>query len=364
MRCESAWELLGASLDGALTPAEEETLQAHLEECPRCRVLQAELMGIHTACGELDAAVPAELKERILSALPSQKPSKSRHWQRWGAMAAALAIIAMAAWRLPHHIYQGESDARPAGGSPSQEVAVEPRGGETMTQTTGAYEFMGYDDTVADEIPPYVTGESVNVNAYVPPAATADTETPAEITVYKGLLDETELESAKFSSTTQTSAVFDLAGSMDEESGVAVHGDAGAGTGEQVAPVSVSPRVATGGMENGSTTDGVDTAVPENAPVMSEAEWAVTAEQLETVTETADVFAVYCGVLTLDAYEPEAEYPALLLENGDTWYSLPAQDFAQLIQTLDQAGLPYELRLVGEDISPDAPEGLVIVPAP
>lgn len=356
MKCENALELLSASLDGALTPAEEETLQAHLQQCPRCRALQAELMGIHTACGELDAAVPAGLKERILSALPPQKATKSRHWQRWGAMAAALAIIAMAAWRLPHDLYTHD-ESLPQG-NPSQEAAVEPRSGEMATQTTGTDGFMGY-DTVDDEIPPYVVGEGVNVNAYVPsPAATADAETPAEAAVYKALLDENELESAKFSSTTQTSAVFDLAGSMDEESGVAVHGDADAGA--EVAPVSVGPRMATGGMEKTALTDGVD-AVLEDAPVMNEAEWSVAAEQLEPVTEVADEFAVYCGVLTLEGYQLQRDYPALLLENGDTWYSLPAQDFAELIETLDKAGQAYELRLSGDDISADAPEGLVIV---
>lgn len=365
MKCESVAELLCASLDGALTPAEEKLLQAHVEECPRCRALQAELMGIHTACGELDAAVPAELKERILNALPSQKAAKSRHWQRWGAMAAALAIIAMAAWRLPHQLDQGASDVRPPAGAPTAEAAVEPLSGE-MVHATGAHEFKGYDDdTVADEIPPYVDGEGVNVNAYVPSAATttAGTGEVAEAAIYETSLDKDEPSAAKlFSKKAKTSAQSDLAESVDTdgETGVAVQGNADAGA--EATPVSYGSRMAVSGAGNGSATGGVDTAVAEVAPITNEGEWPVAAEPLEPVVETADAFAVYCGVLTLDVYQPEAEYPTLLLENGDIWYSLPAQDFAALIEALDEAGQPYELRLSGDGISPDAPEGLVVVP--
>lgn len=362
MTCESVLELLCASLDDTLTPAEAETLQAHLKECPHCRALQVELIGIHTACGELDVAVPPELKERILDVLPVQKASKSRHWQRWGAMAATVAIIAMAAWRLPHHLDQGESNLRPAAGVSTEEAAVEPRSWETTTQTTGANEFRGYDTLTDDELPPYVNGEGVNVNAYVPsPAEPADTDMEAEAAVHGVVQDQVDLSAAKLYKVAQTSAPSNLAetGGVFADTGVGVQADGG----DEPAPPSMSLRMATVSTEDGVPAGGVDTAVPEIAPVMNEAEWSVTAEPLEPVTETANVFAVYCGVLTLEGYQPEEEYPALLLENGDTWYTLPAQDFAELVQGLDEAGLAYELRLSGEDISPDAPEGLVIAPA-
>lgn len=363
MSCENVLELLCASLDGTLTPAEEETLQAHLQACPRCRALQAELMGIHAACGELDVAVPAELKERILNALPAQKAAKSRHWQRWGAMAAALAIIAMAAWQLPHHLYQGESSDLLVAGDPTEEAAIEPRDEETTAQTTETNEFRGYDTQADDELPPYVNGEGVNVNAYVPsPAGPADTDMAAEAAVYSVAQDQIDLSAAKLYKGAQTTAPSDRAetGGVFADTGVAVYGDADGGV-EPAAP-SMGSRMATASTEDGIPAGGVDTAVPEIAPVMNEIEWSVTAEPLEPVVETEDEFAVYCGVLTLDAYQPEEEYPALLLENGDTWYTLPAQDFAELVQGLDEAGLAYELRLSGEDISPDAPDGLVIVP--
>lgn len=364
MTCESVLELLCASLDGTLTPAEEETLQAHLQACPHCRALQAELMGIHAACGELDVAVPAQLKERILNALPTQNPSKSRHWQRWGAMAAAVAIIAMAAWQLPHHLDQGESNVRPAADVSTEEAAVEPYRGETTTQTTGTYEFFGYDTQADDELPAYVNGQGVDVNAYIPsPVSPADTDAAAEAAVYGVLQDQVDLSAAKLYKVAQTSAPSDLAeiGGVAADATVSVEADADSGA--EIAPASLGPRIAPVPTEYSVPAGGIDTAVPETAPVMNEVEWSVTTEQLEAVMETADAFALYCGVLTLEGYQPEEEYPALLLENGDTWYSLPAQDFAELIQELDEAGLAYELRLSGEDISPHAPEGLVIAPA-
>lgn len=335
MKCESAWELLSASLDGALAPAEEETLQAHLKECPRCRALQAELMGIHTACGELDAALPAGQKERILSALPSQTPSKSRHWQRWGAMAAVLALVAMAAWRLPHYLYD--------------KPTAEPQGDETTAVTTGSTETNAASTAIhgADNGEIYFKGRKVDLNQGDgnpgAPFSSAEVPLPHDFA---------------------TASTSDLAADTTEEiseqgqADVAEYFDSDA----EIAPVSLGARMAPVPTENGVFSGGGGDAVPEVASAMKESELYSAAQSLEPVAEVADALATYCGVLTLDAYQPEADYPALLLESGEVWYSLPAQDFAELIQTLDEAGQSYELRLSGEDISPDAPEGLVIVP--
>lgn len=119
MNCKDALELLSASLDGELTPEEETRLQAHLASCPRCRDLREQLGQIHRACGEMEAVPPAGLRENILKNLPDQKAAKAHPWRRWGAMAAAVALVALAAWRLPHTLYQPDRSSGAA-----QESAV------------------------------------------------------------------------------------------------------------------------------------------------------------------------------------------------------------------------------------------------
>ncbi len=101
-------ELISAAIDGALSPAELERLNAHLAQCPECKALYRELSALHTALSDLPPVeVPAGLHDRVMKAVaaeqvlpfaPAEKKKAPVHWQRWLASAAVLALVLMGAW--------------------------------------------------------------------------------------------------------------------------------------------------------------------------------------------------------------------------------------------------------------------------
>lgn len=107
--CEDYIELISAAVDGALSPAEQEKLNAHLASCAKCQRLYDDLLSLHTVLADLPPVeVPAGLKDRIMDAvaaeaesgkvLPFPPKKTSRHWQRWLASAAVLAVVVMGTW--------------------------------------------------------------------------------------------------------------------------------------------------------------------------------------------------------------------------------------------------------------------------
>src|SRR5699024_3962718 len=101
--------LISASLDGALTEAEQRRLEAHLASCPACRALMRDLEGIHAALADLPAAEPpARLAEGVMERIRAEgskvisfpKRAMSSRWRQWrslGAMAAVFAVVVVGA---------------------------------------------------------------------------------------------------------------------------------------------------------------------------------------------------------------------------------------------------------------------------
>lgn len=358
MTCETALELISQSLDEALSPADEAALQAHLRDCPTCRVLRTELLGLHEAWGELEVPTPPELKERILGALPPQRPPKAFYWKRWGAMAATVVLVALAAWRLPGFLYEG---TKPQG------TSVVTSGAEDAEAP--ALSSMSDESAVIDEaLPDYVDGPGVNVNSYFAQAS----DTPAADSTLHDLASTIPSDAVDPDADvpmTKQAHVSDRSDPFEQES--VKETDAAAGSalpvadyaiaGDSGVPVFPSVRMALAPEENAVCVDNSYDTVPESAPAMSAEEWTQAAEPLEPVTEELDPFGVYCGVLTLEAYDPQEPYPSLLTESGEVWYALPAADFTALVEKAEDLGISYELSLSGDNISADAPEGLVIV---
>ena len=72
--CDEFIELISASLDGALSPVQQEKLDAHLAQCPECRALLEELTSLHTAFSDLPpVAFPENLHERIMKAVAAEQ---------------------------------------------------------------------------------------------------------------------------------------------------------------------------------------------------------------------------------------------------------------------------------------------------
>ena len=99
--CDRALELISAGLDGVLTPEEKDWLEKHLEHCPACRALDADLASLHQLLPTLAPEPPAELKERIMDAVraektvpfPAREQKKPRRWKAWVSVAAVAALV-------------------------------------------------------------------------------------------------------------------------------------------------------------------------------------------------------------------------------------------------------------------------------
>jgi len=125
MACDEYLELISAAVDGALSPAEEERLTAHLVDCPECRELLSDLQVLHARLSQLPAVeVPEGLTERILAAvekdnvtpLPVKKPGF--RWKRWASTAAVLALVLVGGWRMGFG-RSGVSGPEAAGAAPA-----------------------------------------------------------------------------------------------------------------------------------------------------------------------------------------------------------------------------------------------------
>lgn len=152
--CEEYMELISASLDGALSPAEQEKLTAHLASCAECQKLFDDLNALHAALTQLPPVeVPEGLKGRILDAVakeagnvlpfaPATKKAPPIRWQRWLASAAVLAVVVMGTWNwkpwesradLPRSAEagmvsdQGAGNAAATGSLPTAPAAANPK---------------------------------------------------------------------------------------------------------------------------------------------------------------------------------------------------------------------------------------------
>lgn len=103
-RCEHYTELISASLDGALTAAQQTELEAHLVQCAPCRALLADLKELQDVLEEsLPPQEPPEalsqgVMERIHTdsapiPFPVKKRGVSRQWRSLGALAAVFTLV-------------------------------------------------------------------------------------------------------------------------------------------------------------------------------------------------------------------------------------------------------------------------------
>ena len=107
MDCTNYQALMGAMLDGELSPEEEAALHTHLETCESCRKVFALLQALQGA-PEADAPdPPVDLTERIMAsvraAAPQAVPAKKKARilgfpTRTLALAAAAALVILAGW--------------------------------------------------------------------------------------------------------------------------------------------------------------------------------------------------------------------------------------------------------------------------
>lgn len=377
MKCEAYVELLSASLDGELTPEEQVQLDAHLENCPHCRALHAELSGLQDSF-DWEVTPPPELKPRILDALPPQRSAaKAPYWRRWGAMAAAVALVALAAWQLPKFIYDAPKPVSEAADllAGDDEAVTADQSEAPMGTYAALNEDMALDNgqpvsaagalndhfgsaTVTDQAAPkqaaqeHVEGEAGGAPATAVTFSANDPGDPVDSDDAPAVLNtsitaDTAAPSAAVASAgspTPQPRSYKMADSPD--SAVA---SSGAGGGD-------------GATEIGDLSKAVITGeVLESAPEVGLFDYA--AQDREAVSEGPWDFSCYSAVVTWPNADLPGDYPWQIQENGDTWYLIPSSLLTQTLQATDEDAPAYEVRAQGEDLTADAPYVLVIVPA-
>lgn len=105
MRCETAKKRLSDDLDGALAPAKQSRLEAHLRGCPGCRAYQAGLVRLQSGAAPAADRSPeywTGFEARLGSKLGGIKPGRRTVGvpfsarRRWGWAAAGFLAIAAA----------------------------------------------------------------------------------------------------------------------------------------------------------------------------------------------------------------------------------------------------------------------------
>lgn len=359
MECQDMLELLSASLDGELTEAEQAQLNAHLDTCPSCRALYEELSGLHAAC-DLETEAPAELTARILGSLPPQPSGKVVYWRRWGAMAAAVVLIALAAWRLPQHLSVGMgSDSTKPEASEEDVTLTAAMMDETAPAEAGAIIQARTADTPSygafmDRAPIGDAGsgdiDDAPAAEQAPVPGPQDLASPTQLPVNgrQGSMDAQRDPQGtdQFASKKALSVSADIAPS-------AVLFTSG------MAPVA-------GGGEKMETPEAFDEPsyqeVPEDVPDMAANEMSIAAVPFEDLAEDIRDFSSYRYVLTLSQADFAQDYPRQFQPGGEMWYLVPLEVLEALPQTLAQEDPLYALRDQGEDLDADSPYVLVVVP--
>lgn len=101
MSCDTYRDAIQELADGTLGPIRRAELQVHLESCPRCRALAADLSRIRSLAGSLDRLTPPDtvwmqiagrLRQEGRLATPAAAPRASR--RAVAALAIAAALVA------------------------------------------------------------------------------------------------------------------------------------------------------------------------------------------------------------------------------------------------------------------------------
>ncbi len=166
MTCEKALELISGHIDGENTPAQEQALQTHLQQCPACRQLLDAWSAIDKNTAGLAQAAPEGLKKGVMYRIGQEAgtiPVKKRRWIGPGTgfgLVAAVLVLLVGLDVIPLRSRMKADEAAPA------QAAMElpaPQETEAAMEAAGARAPM-YDRSEAEaEFAPEDTGDDFEV---------------------------------------------------------------------------------------------------------------------------------------------------------------------------------------------------------
>lgn len=141
-KCKEFQDMISCAIDGMLDADAMRTLSHHLEQCPDCRRVYAQMQQASAAFQQSEAEVPAALldgvMQRIGSAASEANQQKKKPYVRYLSAAACLALVLFIGYAALH-----------SGFSASKDTAA-PESNTVSDRYTGGGESIGLYDDFAD----------------------------------------------------------------------------------------------------------------------------------------------------------------------------------------------------------------------
>lgn len=133
--CEDYIADMNLSIDGLLSPEEEQALQAHLADCPSCRSLYRSYREIQDAIDEAEVEPPKGLRHSVMTQIREEKvrhsPKGVLKRMRFTLVAAVIALVIVSAGKYigtPHGSTAASSEMESAAAAEAAEAAPQDEG--------------------------------------------------------------------------------------------------------------------------------------------------------------------------------------------------------------------------------------------